>query len=50
MLFRSPGAGPRRANLTILTRSFERIWYGGGEAGSSDYQAALKLAAELGVE
>jgi hypothetical protein len=41
---------PRRANLTALTRSFERTWYGGREAGSSDFQAALRLAAELGVE
>ena len=45
-----PAADPRRANLTTLTRSFERTWYGGREAGSSDFKAALKLAAELGVE
>jgi hypothetical protein len=40
----------RKASLTALTRSFERTWYGGREAISSEYQAALKLAAELGVE
>jgi hypothetical protein len=45
-----PGADPRRTNLTVLTRSFERTWYGGREAGSSDFQAALKLAAAMGVE
>ena len=41
---------PRRANLTALTRSFERTWYGGRPAGFNDFQAALRLAAELGVE
>jgi len=45
-----PGADPRRSNLTALTRSFERTWYGGREAGSSDFEAALKLAAQMGVE
>ena len=45
-----PAADPRRANLTTLTRSFERTWYGGREAGASDFKAALKQAAELGVE
>jgi Domain of unknown function (DUF4129) len=40
----------RRAKLTALTRSFERTWYGGREAHSSDFEAALKTAAELGVE
>jgi hypothetical protein len=41
---------PRKLRLATLTRSFERTWYGGREAFSSDYQAALELAAELGVE
>jgi Domain of unknown function (DUF4129) len=45
-----PGADPRKANLTALTRTFERTWYGGREAYSADFQAALKLAATLGVE
>jgi Domain of unknown function (DUF4129) len=45
-----PAADPRMGNLATLTRSFERTWYGGRQAGSSDYKAALKLAAELGVE
>jgi hypothetical protein len=45
-----PGADPRKTKLTALTRSFERTWYGGREARSSDFQAALQLAAELGVE
>jgi len=45
-----PDADPRRLNLTTLTRSFERTWYGGRDAGPTDFKAALKLAAELGVE
>lgn len=45
-----PPADPRLHDLTTLTRSFERTWYGGREAGPSDFKAAEKLAAELGVE
>ncbi len=45
-----PAADPRGTNLTTLTRAFERTWYGGRETGSSDFEAALKLAAKLGVE
>ncbi|MGA7339313.1 MAG: DUF4129 domain-containing protein [Terracidiphilus sp.] len=45
-----PGADPRKTILTMLTRSFERTWYGGREARPSDFEAALKLASELGVE
>jgi hypothetical protein len=45
-----PVADPRKANLTALTRSFEKTWYGGREAGSSDFEAALRMAAGLGVE
>jgi hypothetical protein len=45
-----PAADPRKLNLATLTRSFERTWYGGRDAGPSDFKAALKLAAELGVE
>jgi hypothetical protein len=45
-----PAADPRRDNLTGLTRSFEKTWYGGREAGSNDFDAALKMAAGLGVE
>jgi len=45
-----PGSDTRRSNLASLTRSFERTWYGGREADSSDYGDALKLAAKLGVE
>jgi hypothetical protein len=44
------GTDPRRTSLTALTRSFERTWYGGREAYSSDFQAALEIAAALGVE
>jgi hypothetical protein len=44
------GNDPRKANLTALTRSFERTWYGGREAHANDFDAALKVAAELGVE
>jgi hypothetical protein len=45
-----PAADPRSGNLTGLTRSFEKTWYGGREAGSADFQAALQMAAGLGVE
>lgn len=45
-----PASDPRRAGLTALTRTFERTWYGGREAGSADYQSAMRVAAELGVE
>jgi len=45
-----PGADPRKGNLTTLTRDFERTWYGGREAGAPEFEAALKLAARLGVE
>lgn len=45
-----PREDPRKLSLATLTRSFERTWYGGRDADAGDYQAALKLAAELGVE
>ena len=45
-----PAADPRREGLTALTRTFERTWYGGREAGSADYQSAMQAAAGLGVE
>jgi hypothetical protein len=45
-----PVADSRKPVLTSLTRSFERTWYGGREARDSDFNAAVKLAAELGVE
>lgn len=45
-----PGGDPRRPSLAALTRSFEHTWYGGREAGASDYEKALALAAALGVE
>ncbi|MGD0800488.1 MAG: DUF4129 domain-containing protein [Terracidiphilus sp.] len=35
---------PRRAGLTALTGSFERVWYGGRAAGEGDYQRAEQLA------
>jgi hypothetical protein len=37
----------RRESLATLTRSFERTWYGGREAGEGDYRAAEALATEL---
>ena len=43
------GADPRKPNLTALTRSFERTWYGGREAAAADFSAAMELAAALGV-
>lgn len=45
-----PANDNRKLSLTTLTRSFERTWYGGRDASPSDFQAAQKLAAELGVE
>jgi hypothetical protein len=45
-----PGTDPRRDNLTTLTRSFERTWYGGRAAALTDYEAARTMAAGLGVE
>lgn len=38
---------PRRDKLATLTRTFERTWYGGREAGEGDYRAAEALASEL---
>jgi hypothetical protein len=38
---------PRRGGLVSLTGSFERTWYGGREAGESDYRKAEALAASL---
>ncbi len=43
------GTDPRKMNLTALTRSFERTWYGGRAATDSDFHAALDLVRELGV-
>ncbi|MGA3101139.1 MAG: DUF4129 domain-containing protein [Terracidiphilus sp.] len=43
------GTDPRKPNLTALTRSFERMWYGGRAAQASDFNAALEQAAALGV-
>lgn len=45
-----PKADARRENLTTLTRSFERTWYGGREAAMADYETARSIAAGLGVE
>jgi hypothetical protein len=44
------GSDPRKTTLVALTRNFERTWYGGREAAAADFNAALHLAAELGVE
>ncbi len=44
------GTDPRKAKLSALTQSFERTWYGGREAQSRDFEAAMAMAAELGVE
>jgi hypothetical protein len=45
-----PASDARKSSLATLTRSFERTWYGGRDASSTDFHAAQKLAAELGVE
>lgn len=44
------GHDPRKPTLTALTGSFERTWYGGRDAAAVDFDAAMALAAELGVE
>ena len=38
---------PRKTRLATLTRTFERIWYGGRPAAESDYRAAEQLANAL---
>lgn len=43
------GTDPRKPNLTALTHSFERTWYGGREATASDFRAALDLVRGLGL-
>jgi hypothetical protein len=45
-----PNADQRAQSLTALTRSFERTWYGGREAGSGDFQSAMEMASSLGVK
>ena len=37
----------RRARLAALTRTFERTWYGGRDAGEADYRQAEAIAGEL---
>jgi hypothetical protein len=44
------GSDPRKPKLTVLTRSFERTWYGGRKAAATDFNTAMALAAELGVQ
>ncbi|MGD0741446.1 MAG: DUF4129 domain-containing protein [Terracidiphilus sp.] len=44
------GDDPRKVGLTALTRSFERTWYGGGDAAASDFNAALEHVRTLGLE
>jgi hypothetical protein len=38
---------PRRPSLATLTGNFERVWYGGRQAGESDYQRAEQIASAL---
>ncbi len=38
---------PRKPGLAQLTRSFERIWYGGQPASEPDYQCAESLVEQL---
>ncbi len=42
-----PVADPRHANLSALTRSFERIWYGGRVAEETDYRRVEEIATSL---
>jgi hypothetical protein len=44
------GNDPRKPTLTALTRNFERTWYGGRDAAADDFNSAMALAAELGVQ
>jgi hypothetical protein len=44
------GDDPRKTSLIALTHSFERTWYGGRPASSAEFQAAVEIAAALGVE
>lgn len=44
------GSDPRKPMLMALTRNFERTWYGGREAAAADFNSAMTIAAELGVE
>ena len=45
-----PAADPRHEDLSVLTRSFEKTWYGGRDARAADFEAAMRMAAKLGVE
>ena len=38
---------PRQPSLATLTRSFERVWYGGRAAAESDYLRAEQIASAL---
>jgi hypothetical protein len=38
---------PRKPGLSQLTNTFERVWYGGRDAGESDYKSAENLATAL---
>jgi hypothetical protein len=38
---------PRKSPLTALTRSFERVWYGGRPAGEPEYRRAEEIALVL---
>lgn len=42
-----PVADPRHASLSALTRSFERIWYGGRPAAENDYRRVEEIATSL---
>jgi len=42
-----PVADPRHAGLSALTRSFERIWYGGRPAAENDYRRVEEIATSL---
>lgn len=42
-----PAAHRKRSDLTLLTRSFERIWYGHGNAREADFESARTLLERL---
>ena len=44
------GSDPRQSALMALTQSFEHTWYGGRSADASEFNAALEMAAGLGVK
>ena len=45
---RAIGQSPHKPVFVSLTRRFENVWYGGRDAGNSDFEAAVSELEELG--